>query len=260
MFRVREELRDGHDAHEAVERALLRVGESITASAATVIIALLTLLFASFGLYHDLGIPLAIGMAVMLLIGLTLLPALLAILGRKAFWPAKIVSGVQKEGSGARSPSKLVQRPKTTLIVGVIVFLASPRARSVTRPGASAAPPTRPRAHRAAQGNAALAEHFPHNSSNPANLVFKYADSVWQTPQTIAKARDLAAGLRAVQAAARPAEPERHDADPAAARAAYGKLGPPQNLPVRQPTSATVPPAHYNAYRATALFVSKNGR
>ena len=47
----------------AVEHALVRVGESITASAGTVIIALLTLLLASFGIYHDLGIPLAIGVA-----------------------------------------------------------------------------------------------------------------------------------------------------------------------------------------------------
>ena len=43
----------------AVVRALTRVGESITASAGTVILALLTLLLASFGLYRDLGIPLA---------------------------------------------------------------------------------------------------------------------------------------------------------------------------------------------------------
>ena len=43
------------------------------------ILALLTLLLASFGLYHDLGVPLALGVAVMLLAGLTLLPALLAV-------------------------------------------------------------------------------------------------------------------------------------------------------------------------------------
>ena len=107
---MREELRDGHEPHEAVIRALVRVGESITASAGTVIIALLTLLFASFGLYHDLGVPLAVGVAVMLALGLTLLPALLAILGRKAFWPSKTDAGTQRDGivgqgRGARSCS-----------------------------------------------------------------------------------------------------------------------------------------------------------
>ena len=73
---------------DAVEHSLARVGESISASAATVIFALLTLLLASFGIYRDLGIPLAIGIAVILLSGLTLLPAMLAIFGRAAFWPS----------------------------------------------------------------------------------------------------------------------------------------------------------------------------
>jgi uncharacterized membrane protein YdfJ with MMPL/SSD domain len=62
--------------------ALSRVGESITFSAATVIASLLTLLLAVFGLYSSLGAPLAIAIALMLLAGLTLTPALLAIFGR----------------------------------------------------------------------------------------------------------------------------------------------------------------------------------
>jgi RND superfamily putative drug exporter len=71
VFRFREELRSGCEPREAVVRALTRVGESIAASAGTVILALLTLLLAGFGLYHDLGLPLALAVAVMLLAGLT---------------------------------------------------------------------------------------------------------------------------------------------------------------------------------------------
>jgi len=52
--------------------AVERVGESITFSAATVVAALLSLLFATFEFYSNLGIPLAIGIVVMLLAGLTL--------------------------------------------------------------------------------------------------------------------------------------------------------------------------------------------
>ena len=82
------------------------VGESITASAGTVMLALLTLLFASFGIYHDLGVPLAIGIAVMLVAGVTLLPALLSVLGRAVFWPSKIRPGrCRTRAGGARSPS-----------------------------------------------------------------------------------------------------------------------------------------------------------
>ena len=79
IYRFREERRAGTEPQPAVVRALTRVGASITASAGTVVLALLTLLLATFGLYRDLAVPLALGIAVMLLAGLTLLPALLAL-------------------------------------------------------------------------------------------------------------------------------------------------------------------------------------
>ena len=83
VFRARENLRDGLDKREAVVQAVARVGESITFSGLTVIAALLSLLAASFGIYSNLGIPLAIAIGIMLIAGLTLLPAVLAILGRR---------------------------------------------------------------------------------------------------------------------------------------------------------------------------------
>ena len=89
VFRVRENIQRGEMPRDAVVNALTKVGESITFSAFTVIAALLSLLFATFQIYSNLGIPLAIGIGVMLLAGLTLLPALLAILGRWAFWPSR---------------------------------------------------------------------------------------------------------------------------------------------------------------------------
>ena len=93
VFRVREQLRNGVDPKEAVVSSVTRVGETITFSAATVIAALLSLLVATFQIYSELGIPLAIGIGTMLLAGLTLLPALLAVFGRAAFWPSKTRAG-----------------------------------------------------------------------------------------------------------------------------------------------------------------------
>ena len=67
------------EAGDAIVRSVTRVGESITFSAATVIAAVLTLLLASFPFYSDLGVPFAIAIGVILIAGLTLLPALLSI-------------------------------------------------------------------------------------------------------------------------------------------------------------------------------------
>jgi RND superfamily putative drug exporter len=259
VFRVREELRDGHDSHAAVEHALVRVGESITASAGTVIIALLTLLFASFGLYHDLGVPLAVGMAVMLLIGLTLLPALLAILGRKAFWPAKIRPGEQKEGVWGKVASTLVQRPKLTLVVGVLVFLALAAGALGYKAGGFGGVTNPPKGSSAAAGNAALAEHFPETAANPANVVFKYGAPVWKQPERIEQAQKSLEGSGQFKELAGPLAPNGTSLTPQGLGQLYSELGPPQKLPVRQAEGTNVPPATYNAYRATALFVSLAG-
>ncbi len=85
--RFREELLVTQDKHLAMRNTMRAVGEAITSSAGTVILALLTLLFTMIGLYNSLGPTLAIAVAVMLLAGLTLVPALLVWLGRAAYWP-----------------------------------------------------------------------------------------------------------------------------------------------------------------------------
>jgi putative drug exporter of the RND superfamily len=96
VFRVREHIIRGEAPRDAVVNALTKVGESITFSALTVIAALLSLLFATFQIYSNLGIPLAIAIGVMLIAGLTLLPALLAIFGRWAFFPSRTFWITQK--------------------------------------------------------------------------------------------------------------------------------------------------------------------
>ena len=85
--RFREELQRTEDKHDAMRTTMRAVGEAITSSAGTVILALLTLIFAAIGLYNTLGPTLAIAVFVMLLGGLTLIPALLTWLGRASYWP-----------------------------------------------------------------------------------------------------------------------------------------------------------------------------
>ena len=85
--RFREELMITQDKYVAMRETMRAVGEAITSSAGTVILALLTLIFTFIGLYSSLGPTLALAVAVMLCAGLTLVPALLVWLGRAAYWP-----------------------------------------------------------------------------------------------------------------------------------------------------------------------------
>jgi putative drug exporter of the RND superfamily len=87
VSRYREELHHTLDRHEAMRTALASAGPAIFASAATVIAALLCLTIARVNGTSGLGPIAAIGIACAALSMLTLLPALLTIFGRRAFWP-----------------------------------------------------------------------------------------------------------------------------------------------------------------------------
>lgn len=87
VSRYREELRRHEDRHHAMRLALRRSLPAIAASAATVILALLTLLLADMNSTRGLGPVAAIGIASALVAMTTLLPVLLVLVGRLAFWP-----------------------------------------------------------------------------------------------------------------------------------------------------------------------------
>ncbi len=85
--RYREELRLVEDKHEAMRIAVRQAGPAILASAGTVVAALLCLSLAQVNSTAGLGPVGAMGVAVAAAAMLTVLPALLLIGGRRAFWP-----------------------------------------------------------------------------------------------------------------------------------------------------------------------------
>ena len=277
VYRSREELRAGMPPKEAVAHALARVGESISASAATVVFALLSLLLASFGLYHDLGIPLAVGVAVMLVAGLTLLPALLAVFGRAAFWPSRAKSarptdatgtGLDAEAAGERDgwwgrvAARLVSRPARTLVVGIALFAALSVAALGYYSSGFAGALNAPAGSDEAVGNALFAQHFPAASANPAELVFRYAQPVWTDAGQVQRAGAALARSGYFRQLAGPLDPEGVPVAPATLELLYKGLGPPGQLPLAEPAelAGRLPVAVYNAYRSLVEFVSTDGR
>ncbi len=87
VARYREELRRHDDKHEAMRVALRSAGPAIVASGLTVIAALLCLTLAEVNGISGLGPIGAMGVALAMVAMLTILPALLVICGRRAFWP-----------------------------------------------------------------------------------------------------------------------------------------------------------------------------
>ncbi len=178
VFRVREELRKGLQPKDAVVRAVSRVGKPITFSAATVAAALMCLILASFGLYRGLGPALGIGLAVMLLSALTLLPALLSILGRAVFWPTKTDHKV-RIGLWGRVADKVIEKPKVMLVLGTALLIVL----SLGIIGYKTAGFTTgdaPTGSDSAAGNKILSEHFPAANQNPQLVIMKFENSAWQ--------------------------------------------------------------------------------
>lgn len=262
IFRVREENENGYSAREAIVRALGRVGESITFSAATVIVALLSLLFATFKIYSNLGVPLAIGIGLMLLAGLTLLPALLAVFGRAAFWPVKPHKHkTRKFGFWGKVSARIVQKPVIVLVVGVIFFgaLASfvPGYKSSGFGGGSSAPSGTD----SAQGTTLLAKHFPSQAANPTNVLFVFNSSVWQNPGQLILLSELMDSSNQFNHVTGPLSPNGFSLDPNEISLLYKKVGSPWNLPAQQPSNlSNISPDVYQLYRATSAYVSPNGK
>jgi RND superfamily putative drug exporter len=100
LFRYRERLRAGDDYKTAIAFAISRVGQAITSSALVVVSAFLALLLSSLGSMRNMAPGFLIAISLMLLAALTLIPALLTLLGTHAFWPSK---GWKKEPDGKRT-------------------------------------------------------------------------------------------------------------------------------------------------------------
>ncbi|KGN40351.1 MMPL family transporter [Knoellia aerolata] len=125
VARYREELRRHADRHEAMAFALHRAGPAIVASGATVIAGMLCLLIATMSSTKGLGPVAAIGIAVGLLVMLTLLPAILVVCGRWIFWPVRPSYGSAdhtRDVLWARIGARIARAPRRTWVVTSILL------------------------------------------------------------------------------------------------------------------------------------------
>jgi RND superfamily putative drug exporter len=130
VSRYREELRRIEDKHDAMQRAVRRAGPAIFASGLTVTLAMLVLALAESGNTKSLGPVAAIGVFCSMLAGLTLLPTLLTIFGRRGFWPRRNIVQYDPEhaeiphtGLWRRFGDRVLHRPVPALVVTGGVFL-----------------------------------------------------------------------------------------------------------------------------------------
>jgi RND superfamily putative drug exporter len=259
VFRVREELRRGLTPHEAVVRSVSRVGESITFSALTVIAALVSLVLAEFAFYQSLGPALAIGIALMLLAGLTLLPALLAIFGRAVFWPTGAAARSHElHGLWDRIGVIVTRRPGLTLVIGVVLFLALGATLLTTGVAGFGNSTTSPAGTDSAAGSTLIENHFPSSNATRSAVLLQFPTSVWDDPSVLARAQAGLAGLSEFSGLVGPLDPNGVVLTTDQLTQMHTTLGPAPQLPA-VPTTTAVPAQLYDAYRATGQLISPDG-
>ena len=87
LARYREERVNGSSVQQSIETSVTWAGESITTSGATVIISFLSLSFTSVEYLRTIGYVVGLGVLVALLVALTMVPAVVSMVGGRAFWP-----------------------------------------------------------------------------------------------------------------------------------------------------------------------------
>ncbi|MEH7072483.1 MMPL family transporter [Neobacillus drentensis] len=147
ISRFRNYLLEEKDKLTAMKRSLKGASGAIAMSGLTVVFSLLVLLLSRYGAIHRFAIPFSLSILIMMAASLTLIPALLSIIGRASFYPflprtkemqeeralrkgKKLPSQTNKAGFGSRLGNLIVKRPIqlaviTLLFLGVFAFFST---------------------------------------------------------------------------------------------------------------------------------------
>jgi len=132
IFRFRDELREGEDVETALVETMTHAGRSVIVSGSTVAVGLLSMVILPLPFIRSIGIGGMLIPAVSVLAAITLMPALLAVLGERInsvrLLPKRFVdSGHPEDGSWGRWARFVLRRPWPVAgvglaIVGVLIF------------------------------------------------------------------------------------------------------------------------------------------
>lgn len=186
ISRYRQELRSHTEHRDALRRAVRTAGPAILASNATVVLALLTLVFASTPSTRSLGGLAACGLIVAAASVLLVLPPLLAVCGRWLFWPfiPRPDDGTALDsGAWHRVAEWVARRPALVAAVAVAALAVLASGLMGTRIGLTQTEQFRVRAE-SVSGYQIVAAHFPAGLTDPTMVIAPTAQAP-QVQQTI---------------------------------------------------------------------------
>ena len=126
IFRFRDELREGEDVETALVETMTHAGRSVIVSGSTVAVGLLSLIILPLPFIRSMGIGGMLIPAVSVLAAITLLPALLAVLGERInsvrLLPRRFVDrGHPEDGAWGRWARLVLRRPWAVAAAGIAI-------------------------------------------------------------------------------------------------------------------------------------------
>lgn len=166
ISRYHDFVRQGESSDVAVKKALMSIGKVIAASAATVAITFLAMIFTELEVFSAVGPAISISIIVTLLAATTFLPAILVLIGRRGWIkPRRDLTTRFWRISGTR----IVRKPRIHLAGSLVVLIALASSASLIKFNYDDLK-TVPQDMDSVRGYNALNRHFPMNSMSPMIL------------------------------------------------------------------------------------------
>ncbi|HEX7321924.1 MAG TPA: RND family transporter [Mycobacterium sp.] len=182
-----EYLRRGLDSDHAVAKALPSIGKVIAASAATVAITFLGMVFTRLGVFSTVGPALAVSIVVAFLAAVTLLPAIMVLAGRRG-WIAPRQDITRR--LWRRSGIHIVRHPISHLATSLLILVALASCVTMVRYtyDAREALPSRAESN---VGYQAMDRHFPVSSTVPQYIYVRSPHDL-RNPRSLADLEQMA--------------------------------------------------------------------
>jgi RND superfamily putative drug exporter len=129
IFRFRDELREGNDVESALVETMTHAGHSVIISGTTVAVGLLAMVLLPLPLLRSMGLGGMLIPVVSVLATLTLLPAMLSVLGHRInsvrVMPRRFIDrGHPEDGAWGRWARFVLRRPLAVAAVGLVIVAA----------------------------------------------------------------------------------------------------------------------------------------
>jgi len=187
ISRYHDYLREGNDSDTAVRNALGSVGKVITASAATVAVTFVGMVFTQLTVFYTVGVALAAAIAVGCIGAVTFLPSLLTLAGRRGWVrPRRDLTSRFWRRSGIR----IVRNPVANLVVSLVILAILASSSGLARYNYDDRKAL-PQDSSSIQGYDAITRHFPLNASLPQYIMISSPHDL-RTPQALADLEQMA--------------------------------------------------------------------